>query len=99
MGQALVVFVQGVPAVPPLAQAVAAGLNGQHRCGNAFVDGQGLVRAVQLRAGDLVGGVAQDFPLPLRVGPRPVLGQPLGLVFGQSGLVFIRRRATPSALS
>ena len=86
--QALVVLGQRVLALPPLIQAVAAGLDRQRGGRDVFVDFQYFIDPVQLGIGDLVGRVAHDLPFALCIGPGPVPGQPICFALVQAGVGF-----------
>lgn len=56
--QALMVLLTCKALAPPLTQAVALGLDVEYRRDDGGVEGNGFVCAVDLRAGDLVRGIA-----------------------------------------
>jgi hypothetical protein len=75
-------------ALPPQAQAVVAGLHTSTGACDALVQRPAPPpRLVQVGVDDLVGRVHPECAIgPARSGPRPVLGQPGGLVLAQSGI-------------
>ena len=90
--QTAVVFGQVEAVLPPLAQAVVAGFQGQHRRSDGGVVRQHLVHAEQLGVDHLVRGIAQDGPAPLRIGGGPFVGQPQGLVGIQAAVGLAQAR-------